>query len=269
LIMEITPFLKRDMDLFFALAEAEGWISEQWELEFLLSTFPSGCMVCRVGNETAGFVTAIRYGRGGWIGNLIVRPDQRGKGIGTVLLLSALSALEIAGVRTVWLTASAEGRAIYERMGFKAVDTIKRWRVKGHIRLESLPVDMETLLEIDGSGWDDRRETLMRVVAGRGTVMSQDNGFIVVQPMKYGIQLGPWGCCHAGKAEDVLDRIFTPAAEESNIFLDVPEGNGDAGELLRNAGFAVLSKTTLMFRGDPPDYDPRVIFALASMGSMG
>jgi len=130
--MRVEPFHRDDIAAFLALASAERWLAEAWEFEFLLTVFPEGCFCVRDGSgNCCGFVTAIRHGRSGWIGNLIVAEQERGRGIGKLLFRTALSVLKDASAETIWLTASTSGRALYEGYGFTRVDTIIRWTAGG------------------------------------------------------------------------------------------------------------------------------------------
>ena len=76
----------------------EGWISTRHELAFLLERSPEGCLVCHEGTKPVGFVTAVRHGRSGWIGNLLVAADARGRGIGTSLFKQAMQVLQRSDV---------------------------------------------------------------------------------------------------------------------------------------------------------------------------
>ena len=71
--------LFRDDDTaeFLTLAAGEGWITDQWELDVLRATLPQGCLVRRIGTIPVAFITALRYDRSGWIGNLLVSQEQR------------------------------------------------------------------------------------------------------------------------------------------------------------------------------------------------
>jgi ribosomal protein S18 acetylase RimI-like enzyme len=267
--LDFTLFTRRHIPEFLALAAAEGWISGAWELEFLLAAFPAGCLVCGYDGVAVAFVTSVKYDRSGWLGNLIVRPEQRGQGIGSALLLRALEALEQAGTRTVWLTASGSGRPIYERIGFSAIDTVVRWEGTGSLADNREISGTHEMVALDASGWGDSRELLLGRVAGRGPVSLVPAGFLVCQKWHGAVQLGPWCCVNAASAAALLGQAVVPCRQGTRIFLDVPEGNRAAPGLLRSDGFFAGSAATLMYRGDAPAYAPERIFALASMGSMG
>lgn len=73
----------------------------------------------------AGFCLGERYGEHGWIQYLGVVPEQRGRGLGRVLLLQGFAAFYDAGVRRIDLTVSSENvpaaRALYESVGMHEV----------------------------------------------------------------------------------------------------------------------------------------------------
>lgn len=267
--MEIGLFTRQDIPDFLALAGAEDWISGCWELAFLLDTFPSGCLVCRVDGNPVAFITTVKYGRSGWVGNLIVAKGWRGRGIGSKLLGRGIGALVAAGTRTVWLTASEAGRPIYERLGFSAVDTVVRWQGRGALARGFGTVATEDIAALDAAGWGDARLPLLTQVLRRGPAALLAEGFLVCQQWEDAVQLGPWGSDDPASAALLLERMVIPSDNGIRMFLDVPGGNCAAGGLLDSNGFTPTSTTTLMCLGEKPAYTPRLIYSLASMGSMG
>jgi ribosomal protein S18 acetylase RimI-like enzyme len=269
--MNIDWFRHDDVDVFLELAAAEGWICDRWEFDFLLRTFPLGCLVERANGRAVAFVTSIKYGRSGWIGNLLVREELRGKGSGAALMQEALNSLVEAGAETVWLTASEQGKSIYERLGFVAIDTIKRWTGLGREGDAAVIRGISTaqMVVLDQAGWGDRREAIIAAVAERGMVCGGYDGFLVAQPLTVGIQVGPWGCSSREAAAKHLDKALATAGAGTRVFLDVPVRNVAASALLYARGFRVNRTNTLMYLGHTPDYNPEHVYALASMGSMG
>ena len=269
--MKIVPFNHEDANAFLALAAEEHWICGRWEIEFLLRHFPQGCLAARMDGTPVAFITSIKYGKSGWIGNLVVRRDLRGKGIGSTLMKKVLEALVDAGARTLWLTASEAGKSVYERFGFGTVDMVKRWYGKGTSggRAESDDFSLTDIVEIDRAGWGDLREAILKEVMERGTVNFCHGGFLIGQPADEGIQLGPWGADIRETAGKLLDgaRIFV--GSDTRVFLDAPVRNVNASMLLHSRGFTIEGSALLMFLGERPAYDPTRIYALATMGSMG
>lgn len=269
--MGIDRFRHGDIDPFLHLAAGEKWLCNRWELEFLLRSFPEGCFAVRHDDLPVAFVTAITYGNSGWIGNLLVRHDQRGRGVGMGLMSRAIASLNRAGARTVWLTASPAGRLLYEKLGFRSIDGIKRWigtGIDGPVAGGRM-VPLAGMVQLDFSGWGDDRRLLLAAVRERGEVYGESDGFLAMQRWPTGVQLGPWNCRDRELAATLVDNAMVRAGGGRRLFLDVPLRNLTAAALLAERGFTVSGTTTLMFRGEVPDYDPGAVFALASMGSMG
>jgi len=263
------PFIEEEITSFLELAVQEGWVSGRWEFEFLLRSFPRGCFVWRDDGAVHGYLTSIRYGRSGWIGNLLVHPAARRRGIGRGLMERGVSALIKSGVQTVWLTASFEGAGLYQKIGFAPIDTINRWVGKAAPKGDLIPesLDIESVRAVDRVGWGDRREALLQETCGRGRLQTSSGGFICCQDWDSGTQIGPWGCLIGAQAGQLLERVLTTG--DDDVFLDVPAGNFAATALLTARGFTVQGSTALMYLGDHPLYQPGNIYALASMGSMG
>jgi ribosomal protein S18 acetylase RimI-like enzyme len=263
------PFLEADIEPFLALAGQEGWISARWELEFLLRSFPQGCFVWREAGEAHGYLTSVRYGRSGWIGNLLVHPEARRHGIGRGLMERAVIALLQSGVETVWLTASSDGAGLYQKLGFVVTDSINRWTGTAALnpQFKPEPLDIESVRAVDRVGWGDRRETRLQETCARGRLGTSSGGFICCQEWNIGTQIGPWGCLIGSQAGQLLDQALVEG--DGHVFLDVPAGNFAATELLGKRGFSIKGSTLLMYLGDQPLYQPGSIYALASMGSMG
>ena len=269
----IEPFGPLHLPGFLTAAKAEGWISDPWEFEFLLKSFPEGCWVVLHEDTVAGFITAAKHDKSGWIGNLLVRKEVRGRGLGRALFERALDSLEQAGAGTVWLTASSDGEPLYRKLGFTAVDRIIRWRGKpgtlATIPSRSREYSLRSIEETDRMGWGDRRGKLLSAMAERGMVVQYADGFCMLQPAEESVQLGPWGCRRTEIAESLLAQALAAVSPSTEVVLDAPESNHHAATLLAAHGFVSCSASTLMYRGLRPDYRPERIFALASMGSSG
>lgn len=57
--------------------------------------------------------------------NVYVEPDWRRHGVGEALMRTVLEALAARGIRRVVLHASADGRRLYERLGFVATNEMR------------------------------------------------------------------------------------------------------------------------------------------------
>jgi ribosomal protein S18 acetylase RimI-like enzyme len=274
--MRFDNFRTDDIPVFLRLAATENWVSAPWEFDFLLSRFPQGCFAAR-GNsgEYAGFVTSLRHERSGWIGNLIVEGTYRGQGIGESLFVSALEVLRADGVETVWLTASKSGQALYEKHGFRSVDTMVRWVGTGRHRHAgaSSPGDMadlnSTIAGFDSRAWGDRRDSLLAATVGRGELLIEEAGFAVIQPCGGASQLGPFNALDSGTAERILDEALRKIQPASLLYLDSPASNRAALRLFNRRKLKISGTNLLMYAGVRPEYRPELLYGLATMGSCG
>jgi len=274
--MTIEPFRTDDIAGFLEMATAEKWVADPWEFDFLLAAFPEGCFCMRDSDgQGIAFVTSLRHEKSGWIGNLIVADEYRGKGLGEALFRKALQALRAAGVGTFWLTASKMGRSLYQRYGFNSIDTIVRWVGTGRQRHPSHGQNGESLgsapsvIGIDSHSWGDRREPLLTATMDRGWAVRAESGFVVVQLCGNALQLGPFSALNSGTAEVLFETALRTIPLGTRIFLDAPVSNRAALRLFNRRGMRMAGKNDLMYAGIKPDYRPEMLYGLATMGSCG
>ena len=274
--MIIEAFVTADIVSFLKLAAQESWVAEPWEFDFLLAEFPQGCFVAREsGGQTAGFVTALRHGNSGWIGNLIVAQQFRGRGIGEALFKCALESLQQSAVESIWLTASSAGSPLYEKHGFSGVDTIIRWVGTGRgRRVAHLPSGHQDLLAassnaLDVQTWGDQRSTLLETTARRGRLLQNESGFMVLQPCGDALQIGPFSARSDAAAELLLSAAARTVALGTKILVDAPASNRSALRLYNRRKMRISGTNLLMYAGTKPAYRPELLYGLASMGSCG
>lgn len=268
--MEIMPFNNFHFAGFLNRAMQEGWITDQRELEFLLKSYPQGCLVFSFAGQPAGFITAIRYVKSAWIGNLLVLPAFRKRGIGRALIDKVLHGLDFSGCKTVWLTASADGAHLYRTLGFTEIDRVDRWRGATSLRLSvDSTLQTDSVAAVDAIGWGDHRPAIYESLQKSRAVFAGKDSFIAWSSSDDLRHIGPWGACSREAAADLLDAAIGHEGDEINTVLDVPAHNISAGEILRSKGFSVSGTTRLMYRGRTPDYRAEQVYALASLGSFG
>jgi len=268
--MELVPFKRAYIDAFLGSAAAEGWITDQAELEFLLSACPDSCLVYLFKSKPAAFITALRYERSAWIGNLLVLPAFRQRGLGRGLMEQVLRCLEQSGAETVWLTASADGAHLYRTLGFTRIDRVLRWRGAGRGTIASIkPVSPATAVSLDSLGWGDGRGKIFAALPETVSYFMAGDAFLIQTATAAGVHIGPWGASSAKAATALLAAAISGEGPAVEQFLDAPEKNRSAGEILSASGFSVSSSALLMYKGSVPHYRPEYIYSLASMGSYG
>ena len=103
---------------------------------YIVAELPAGRFLAWVGLDDAGEVIAAsglvfvqkppspqnHSGREAYIMNMYTVPTWRGHGLASRLFAAVLEQAHAAGVRLIRLHATADGRAIYERAGFRVID---------------------------------------------------------------------------------------------------------------------------------------------------
>jgi GNAT superfamily N-acetyltransferase len=266
----------QDWDTFQKWAATEEWRVPTRELALYRHELADSAFVLRDCEEgPLGFVTVCRHQRSAWIGNLIVDPARRGQGFGRRLFNHAVDTLSARGADTLWLTASAVGRPLYETYGFREAGRVERWIWRGE---DSLPDRVESggrgdlypLARADAAAWGDSRVGLMTLLARHGKVLSAGQTIALLQPTAELIILGPWLsadlCPRANRA--VLTMALAVVGSSGELAVDVM-GGSPVRILLHAAGFRQTGETLLMVRGETARTRLGKVVALASLGSMG
>jgi GNAT superfamily N-acetyltransferase len=120
--MNIRNMRATDLDFAAGCTATEGWRTEtRSEFEGVLEYDSAGAFVAERAGKRIGICAAVSYGRHGFVGELIVLPDERGKGVGGSLMRNALDYLAARGAESVLLDAVPAAAPLYERMGFRHI----------------------------------------------------------------------------------------------------------------------------------------------------
>ena len=269
-------------DIEFALTQTtrEGWDTTAELFQVCLAHDPTGCFVAELDRTPVGMITTTRYRHTAWVGNLIVLPDCRSRGVGRRLMSHALDYLERTGVRTVRLEADPPGVPLYRSLGFE--DEFESIRFKGEPVASSVsdaveqlsPSDLPLIAAFDGAHFGDDRSRLLRLLpshGGMGCVLRKRGsveGYGMLVPSTVGIRLGPCVASDRPTAHLLLQSLWAAAGERTMI-LGVPCLNVEALELLESAGFIRCGSCRRMIRGlRNATGIPAHIYAIAN-GAMG
>ena len=88
----------------------------------LLLHFGRGYFQARVSAESDRILAVgqgIATGHAGWIGNIIVRPEARNRGLGSRVTLDIVNLLRAQGCSTLLLVATELGEPVYQKLGFR------------------------------------------------------------------------------------------------------------------------------------------------------
>jgi len=266
------PLTEADIPFAMRLKDAAGWNQTETDWRRYIALEPEGCFLALDEGEPAGTVTTVTYGRRlGWIGMVLVHPERRRKGIGTALMGRAIDYLRSAGIDTIALDATAEGKPVYQRLGFSDDYEVVRYagtapRAEPGRSLEW--DDISDLCRFDARCFGANRSRVVRLLFAdcRNTsfvVRSDGNvaGYIMARPGTYAWNIGPWVSQDPQIAE-LLFRHVCAAIAGCSAVVDVPAPNAAGHEICARYGFAPSRRFTRMFFGtDRIPIDPMRIFS--------
>src|SRR5689334_12543816 len=125
--IEIRLLFESDIPAAMRFKEAAGWNQTEEDWRRLLALEPNGCFAAVKDGRLLGTTTTTTYGNDlAWIGMVLVDPHERRQGIATRLMNVALDYLK-GKVATVKLDATAQGKPVYKRFGFRVESLVERW----------------------------------------------------------------------------------------------------------------------------------------------
>lgn len=277
--MQIRLMTQNDVEFAFHCTQAEGWAGSSKEIFYdFLEHDRNGCFIACEDKRAVGICVATHYKRTGFIGELIVINDMRGRGIGSALFQSARQYLYCLGINTIYLDGELQAVPIYEKYQFKKKCLSMRFTGKlagkkyGDVRpvvLEDLPV----IYELDRIAFGDDRSFFLKklhtLYPRYCLVLEKNNticGYIMARPGQNLITVGPWVITDNSAEADILFQTLAAQTGDQQWRIGVLESNQPAVELLRaNQAFQEQTPCWRMVSG-PDDIvgKPEQLFANGS-----
>ena len=272
---------RADIPMANQLRDLAGWNQTERDWQGYLEFEPAGCFVAEVRGEAAGTATTIRYGdRVGWIGMVLVHPEQRRLGIGSLLLRQAIQYLEACGVRCIKLDATPLGRKVYVPLGFVDEYELSRYEVAAPALGGGRPaqlapyaaVDAAAVAALDAAAFGVPRPQVLAALGARDPELcfaSRDaegrlRGYLIARQGARAVQVGPWSAREADAAEQLLLACLGNVTGRT-VFVDVPARNAAGVELVKKYGFRVQRTLTRMFLGENTSPgEPRLVYGISS-----
>jgi len=269
-MFSIRLWTERDIDYVAESVRLEGWGHTRRDVERCWLYEPKGCFMAEAQGRRVGHAFSIRYGRAGWIGLLIVDPEERGRGAGTMLMQSAISYLQESGTETIRLEAVERAVPLYGRLGFKEeFDSLRfkkkvyqksklRHVEKGEARGRTRRVqkgDLEAVAGFDRRYFGSGRLRVLRslhedypqlcFVSERSRLL----GYIMARKTQEAHWIGPWISGDSETAESLLHVCVEAMEGETELRLGMPAPSGDGVSLVRELGFELTRKSVRMVLG--------------------
>jgi len=270
---------RSDLDFVAGSVRREGWGHLRRDVERCWRFEPEGCFIAEVEGRRVGHVFSVCYGGVGWIGLLIVNPENRGRGIGAVLMKKAVGFLQEKGVETIRLEAVEKAVPLYRRLGFRdefdslrlcrrlepgfyGVSRERLERIGGGVVIRVIrEEDLERLAGFDSGYFGVGR---LRVLLGffddgleGGCLLAERAGRVLGYVMSRRVQdaflVGPWVCAGSGVAERLfyawVYAVCGGGDGEVLVRVGVPAVNRSAVGLMEKLGFSLATQSVRMVWG--------------------
>jgi GNAT superfamily N-acetyltransferase len=277
--VEIRVLTESDIPAAMRLKEAAGWNQTENDWRLLLKLAPEGCFAATLAGEVVGTTTTTVYDDGlAWIGMVLVHPDNRRLGIATKLLETALDYLH-PKAGTIKLDATAAGRPVYEKLGFRVESMIERWTrdVEGMtnhaspIRMSSLNVEtLDELVVLDRRAFAADRgkiiESLLKLAVAAPVLERAEDGSLIGYALSRNgsnaAYIGPVVMTDSRRIGPLLDKVLGPLREQ-RVYIDFNTRFRDGLPALRERGFAKQRELIRMSKGDGSKCTSEFVFAIA------
>lgn len=212
----------------------------------------------------AGIANALVFGASAWLGNIIVAPPHRRRGLGAALTARLVEICRARGCTSQLLVATELGRPVYAAQGFartgeyvflkpgRPVDAPGRSRVRA-----ALPGDLDAIAALDRQATaEDRRPVLSRFLDGgmvhwRGDPDRVDGFYLPA------FGQGPV-VAESDEAGLTLLRLKHSGKEGTAC---IPAGNAAGMAMLLSLGFTEDHRAPRMALGDDVPWEQGMVYA--------
>lgn len=237
-----------------ALSLAEKWPHRAEEWDFLLGISTGFGILA--GDRLVGTALLTPYGADTATCNMIiVDPSMRGHGLGRRLMTALLDA---AGARECRLTATEDGRPLYEKLGFVATGQIHQ--LQGTVPdlpmpdgvTPATPADLPDIAALDRMATGMDRTTLLARLLAEGPVFTLRTGgtlrgFVACRPFGRGHLMGPLAA-RDDAAGETLMRAAIAAHAGRFLRVDLTDAGARHIALVQSAGLLPVGGGLAMTR---------------------
>jgi len=282
--LEIRNMSRREVDDLVSWAAREGWNPGLHDAELFWATDPDAFIAADLENRLIGGGAITSYnGEFGFMGFFIVRPEYRGKGLGDTLWHARRERL-FARLRpgaSIGLDGVFAMQDYYVKGGFAFSHRNIRFRAEIPVhpataaagKEEIVPlaeVPYDQVLEYDRTCFPAPRPTFLRGWISQPDALAfgcrrngKLSGYGVVRKCNEGSKIGPLFADDAQAAMALYAHLSAFAAG-SSLFLDTPENNPAAIELVRRHRMIEVYGCARMYLGPPPDIAHQRIFGVTT-----
>ena len=264
-MFHVEKMLPEDFEFAVCLSNTMNWDASEEDFEFNAKLEPEGCFVLYSDSEKVGITTAISFDQVGWLGNVIVSEEHRGKGGGSLMVEKAINYLTTKGVKTIGLYSYVDRIPFYAKQGFRYDSKFVVMKGKGFSRSTKAHVraatanDEQSIFDLDRLCFGGSRRRLLEPILHDSdnlcyvcTYSDRLLGFAVAKVSDEVSEVGPL-VCRREHGDAAMDLLFTILGklEGYEVSLCIPEKESGILNLLRRHGFKEHLILARLFRGTP------------------
>lgn len=269
---DLTPSAAH-LDEIDELRASIDWGPGSWTIGPMLRT---GGRVLALRDETgrlAAMGGAAVMAPGGFICNMVVRPEHKRRGMGRRIFNELIAWLQQNGHASIQLEATDEGRPLYEQAGFRV-----RWLSVGstlatppsrgdETGIEALqPGDWPEVAALDTAATGMARTPIFRELTTTGSfreaLLLREGGSIAGYGLRFANRIGPVVAASPGAAER-LARVLAARSEPGTI---ATIGHPQHSALWQGLGFEVTPFDARMALGPDLPGDPSMVYCMLNGG---
>lgn len=262
--LDIRPMRRADLDAALGWARDEGWNPGLDDAAPFLAADPSGLLTGWLGPVRIGCISVVKYAADhAFLGLYIVHPAYRGQGHGKAIWDAGIAS---AGSRTIGLDGVPAQQQNYRKSGFDFAYGSARWGgslqglAAAHRDVRPVtPEDFAAIAAFDRRHVAAPRDAFLRAWLApsldretlghfaEGTL----RGYGTIRRCVSGWKVGPLFAATPAIAEALLSSLALRAGTDP-VFIDIPEPNAAATEMIQRFGFTPAFETARMYRGPAP-----------------
>ena len=276
----VRQLTRNEVDMAVEWAALEGWNPGLHDAEAFWAQDSDGFWGAELDGELVGCASAISYdGAYGFWGFFIVKPEFRGRRIGSLIANTTISALRerLAPGAAVGLGGVFDQQAYYASLGFTYSHRNLRMEAIAQpvgepehdlVPLSSVPVDSLARFDTEHFGVARPRFLEKWVSPADGLALAAIDGNEVlgagvIRRAQSGWKVAPLFAHSAEVAESLLNALSAHAAGDP-MSVDVPEINSAAMEMADRREMRQVFGCARMYYGTPPDMPWDSIFGITS-----
>ena len=260
-MLRIRRFHRNDIAFAVRLSKREGWGIPPRDFQRIIDLNPRGSFVATIGGRRVGLATTTSFGKEvGWIGNVVVAREHRGKHIGQALMHEAVRYLMNEQVKRIVLYCYNENVQFYKRLGFIPGQRFVRLRreqrpAQGQVSFSasSKRLSLRSVLSEDRKIFGADRSRLMKCLLKLGHAWylgyaaKSSLSYLLVKKYDDMNELGPWVSIGLRKEElDAMLKTVIARAGNKPMEVSCPLRHGRVLEIFRKHRFRIIERGRLM-----------------------